>query len=271
MRITPAFNPDNVRPTLDLTANEPEPQFTDEAWPTKVPTLVSLSDPNGLQQRLNLTTGQFFTLGGRRHADRTALEADRRPGHLLVEPRLRAADRRPDRRLPDRQRHRRVHRPVQRSHRDGWRRHRRVRPGRLRRQTTPARGRACSSSCRTAASWSGGAPFTGTHVQFFAEVCDAAGNCGYSSNKGRYFDASPLPTQTGSITLTPAGTTGLAGWYTRPVTVTGASSTGRDDHRERGRRPVRADPGRRRSRSRATARTRSTSWARTDRRRPPSS
>ncbi len=55
------FNPDNVRPTVDLSANEPEPQFGDEAWPTKIPTLVSLESPDGLQQSLNLATGQFFT------------------------------------------------------------------------------------------------------------------------------------------------------------------------------------------------------------------
>ena len=47
-------------------------------------------------------------------------------------------------------------------------------------------------------------PFSGTHVQFFVEACDTAGNCGFSSNKGRYFDAQPLPAQgTGTITLTP--------------------------------------------------------------------
>ena len=57
----PGFNPDNVRPTVDLSANEPEPQFAEEAWPEKVPTLVSLSGAGGLQQSLNLTTGQFFT------------------------------------------------------------------------------------------------------------------------------------------------------------------------------------------------------------------
>ena len=55
------FNPDNVRPTVDLTANESEPQFTEQAWPTKVPTLVSLEHGGSLQQSLNLTTGQFFT------------------------------------------------------------------------------------------------------------------------------------------------------------------------------------------------------------------
>src|SRR5205823_9708870 len=51
------FTPDNVRPTLNSSNTEPPPSFTDEAWPEKIPTLVSL----GSDQRLNLITGQFFT------------------------------------------------------------------------------------------------------------------------------------------------------------------------------------------------------------------
>ena len=57
----PGFNPDNLRPTVDLSADEPEPQFNDEASPSKIPTLVSLDTPDGLEQSLNLATGQFFT------------------------------------------------------------------------------------------------------------------------------------------------------------------------------------------------------------------
>jgi hypothetical protein len=77
--------------------------------------------------------------------------------------------------------------------------------------------------------WSGGAPFTGAHAQYFLVVCDAAGNCGYSSNKGNYFDAQPLPTGTGSggsagtLTLTPQGHTS-GQWYTGPVTVTAVTT-----------------------------------------------
>ena len=70
---------------------------------------------------------------GRRHEDRAALDADRRPGHLFPERGLRATDRRPDRRVPHRQ-HRDVQRALQRSHRNRCRRHRHVRPGRVRRQ-----------------------------------------------------------------------------------------------------------------------------------------
>ena len=51
------FAPDNVRPILNSSAAEPPPSFTDEAWPEKIPTLVSL----GRDKSLNLITGQFFT------------------------------------------------------------------------------------------------------------------------------------------------------------------------------------------------------------------
>ena len=49
MTTTSDFNPTTCGRPLDLTANEPEPQFADQAWPTKVPTLVSLGDANGLR------------------------------------------------------------------------------------------------------------------------------------------------------------------------------------------------------------------------------
>jgi hypothetical protein len=68
--------------------------------------------------------------------------------------------------------------------------------------------------------WSGGAPFAGTHVQYFVEACDLAGNCGYSSNKGRYFDAQPLPSSGGSIAITPSRAPDAGTWYTSPVDVT---------------------------------------------------
>ena len=74
--------------------------------------------------------------------------------------------------------------------------------------------------------WSGGAPFTGANVQFFVEACDIAGNCGYSSNKGRYFDAEPVPSNTqGSITVTPSGTHAASGWFSGPVSVAATTST----------------------------------------------
>jgi Tol biopolymer transport system component len=220
------FNPDNVRPTLDLTANEPEPQFDDEAWPTKVPTLVSLNDSNGLRQTLNLTTGQFFTdaatSGG---VERLWTNINGRVTYSssadFVPPSIDSIDSFISNGVvsftgsfsdldqngnPGTVALAQVVYDVDNN--GTW-------------QALPLQKDS------TTGNWTGGAPFAGTHVQFFVEACDLAGNCGFSSNKGRYFDAQPLPVQSGSISLTPdrQPDTAPAQWYTHSVTVT-ASTTG---------------------------------------------
>ncbi len=223
------FNPDNVRPTLDLSAHEPEPQFADEAWPTKVPTLVSLDDGLGLDQELNLATGQFFTDTG----GSTPAGVERLWTHIggrvtystspdFVPPTIDQIDAFLTNgtvaftgRFSDRTEtgaagtvvFAQVVYDVDSS--GTWQA--------VQLQRDPSTG-----------AWSGGAPFTGAHVQFFVEACDLAGNCGYSSNKGRYFDAAPLPAPTGSITITPSGPAGSGAWFTGPVNVDIASATGAD-------------------------------------------
>ena len=265
------FNPDNVRPTVDLTANEPEPQFTDQAWPTKVPTLVSLNDANGLQQQPQPDDrAVLHRLRAAAHRRRRApLDADRRPRHLLVEHRLRAADDRPDRRLP-RTAARVVHRPLQRPHRDRCGRDRRLRPGRLRRRQQRHLEEVQLVQDSERRTWSGGAPFTGTHVQFFVEACDTAGNCGYSSNKGRYFDAAPLPAGRARSRSRRADRRARAAGTRAPSSVTATSSHRRSVTVSVDGRPVRTD---RRPAGPVTGDGSHTldARARTDRRRRPSS
>ncbi|MDX6503869.1 MAG: large repetitive protein, partial [Gaiellaceae bacterium] len=217
------FNPDNVRPTLDLSANEPEPQFADEAWPTKVPTLVSLNDANGLRQNLNLTTGQFFTdtathAGVERQWTHIAGRVTYSSSTDFVPPTVDSIDAFLSGgtvtftgRFGD----------LTETGADGtvalaqvvydvdntgtWQA--------LPLQRDPATG-----------VWSGGTTFSGTAVQYFVEACDLAGNCGFSSNKGRYFDAHPLPAPSGPITLTPDRRPDRHSWYTGPLSVTAATS-----------------------------------------------
>jgi hypothetical protein len=218
------FNPDNVRPTLDLSANEPEPQFADEAWPTKVPTLVSLNDANGLRQNLNLTTGQFFTdasthAGVERQWTHIAGRVTYSSSTDFVPPTVDSIDAflsggavTFSGRFGD----------LTETGADGtvalaqvvydvdntgtWQA--------LPLQRDPATG-----------VWSGGTAFSGTDVQYFVEACDVAGNCGFSSNKGRYFDAHPLPpTPSGPITLTPSRGPDSHSWYTGPLSVTAGTS-----------------------------------------------
>ena len=220
--LTP-FNPDNVRPTLDLSVNEPEPQFAEQAWPTKVPTLVSLNDTNGLRQNLNLTTGQFFT------DDATHAGVERQWTHIagrvtyssstdFVSPTVDSIDAflsggtvTFSGRFSDLTETGAVGTVAVAQvvydvdNTSTWRA--------LPLQRDPVSG-----------AWSGGTTFSGTQVQYFVEACDVAGNCGFSSNKGRYFDAQPLPASTGPITLTPSRTPDTGSWYTAPLSVMAATT-----------------------------------------------
>ena len=184
------FTPNNVRPTLNTSALEPSPTFTDEAWPEKIPTLVSL----GANQNLNLITGQFFTasngndtttgverlwtqIGGRVTYSNSqdfspptidSIDAFVSGGVLAFTGRFSDLDQNGN--------------PgtvvfAQVVYDDGsgnW-------------TALPLQHDSTSGT------WSGGVPFGAEHVQYFVAACDAAGNCGYSSNKGNYFDAQPLP------------------------------------------------------------------------------
>ncbi|HET8752328.1 MAG TPA: choice-of-anchor Q domain-containing protein [Gaiellaceae bacterium] len=216
------FDPDNVRPTLDLSANEPEPQFTDEAWPEKIPTLVSL----GSDQSLNLITGQFFTessggtstgverlwtqIGGRvtysTSNDYTAptidsIDAFLGNGAVAFTGRFSDLDQNGN---PGSVAFAQVVFDDGTGH---W--------NALPLQYDPSSGM-----------WSGGASFSGQNVQYFVEACDTAGNCGYSSNKGRYFDAQPLPTGSGggSLTISPDRQADTGTWYTGSLDVSATSS-----------------------------------------------
>ena len=225
------FLPDNVRPTLNSSADEPPPSFTDESWPEKIPTLVSLgrtrtstwspgsSSPRdgatttGVERkwtqidgRVTYSTSQDFTPPTIDSIN--AFESD--PGRPTTSWRSVASFSDLDRRTR--------HRPP---------RHRRLRAGHLRRRHA---GTGTPSSCsriEVSGLWSAGVPFSGSHVQYFVEVCDAAGNCGYSSNKGRYFDAAAAAAVDGgtSLTLTPDRQPDAHGtWYTGTLHVAVAST-----------------------------------------------
>jgi hypothetical protein len=219
------FNPDNVRPTLDLSANEPEPQFADEAWPTKVPTLVSLDDANGRRQNLNLTTGQFF------YADTAAQPGvERQWTHIAGRVTYSSSN---------------DFVPPTVDSIDAFLSGGAVTfSGRFTDLTeTGANGTVALVQVvydvdntgawqalslhrdPTTGAWSGGAAFSGVHVQYFVEACDVAGNCGYSSNKGRYFDAQPLPAAGGPLALTPSRAPDAGSWYTGPLSVTPTASS----------------------------------------------
>ena len=216
------FTPDNVRPILNSSAAEPPPTFTDEAWPEKIPTLVSL----GSNQNLNLITGQFFTetgssstgverlwkqINGRvtysNSQDFTpptidSINAFQSNGVVAFSGQFSDLDQNGN---PG------TVKFAQVVYDDGLG-HWTALPLQLDSQS---------------GLWSGAAPFAGGNIQYFVEACDAAGNCGYSSNKGRYFDAQPLPTGTGggSLTITPSRAPDAAPtWYTHGLSASATSN-----------------------------------------------
>ncbi len=221
------FTPDNVRPTLNTSANEPPPTFTDESWPEKIPTLVSL----GQNQNLNLATGQFFTqssggverlwtqIDGRvtysTSQDYTpptidSIDAFQSNGIVGFSGRFSDLDQNGNPGTVD---------FAQVVYDDGT-----------------AHWHAVQLQYDAASGlWSAGVPFTGDHIQYFVEACDQAGNCGYSSNKGNYFDAQALPSGTGSggtagtLTITPSRSPDTGGtWYDHGNLTVSVGSTAPD-------------------------------------------
>ena len=220
------FAPDNVRPILNSSAAEPPPSFTDESWPEKIPTLVSL----GQNQNLNLVTGQFFTQssgGPSSGVERLWTQINGRVTYSTSQdftpPTIDSIDAFQTNgilgfsgRFSDLDQNGNPGNVVfaQVVYDDGtghWQA--------VQLQKDPVSGL-----------WSAGVPFSASHVQYFVTVCDAAGNCGYSSNKGNYFDAQPLPSgsgnggSAGTLTISPSRQADSGSWYTHGLMATAATT-----------------------------------------------
>jgi CSLREA domain-containing protein len=223
---TTGFTPDNVRPIVNSSADEPPPSFQDESWPEKIPTLVSL----GQNQNLNLATGQFFTQGSG-GVERLWTQIDGRvtystsqdftpptidsidaveshPGH--ADDILGFTGRFSD---LDQNGHAGTVAFAQVVYDDG-----------------AGNWQAVQLQKGSTGLWSAGVPFAALHVQYFVEACDAAGNCGYSSNKGDYFDAQALPSGSGSggsggtVTISPNSNVTPIQWHTGSFQVSATTT-----------------------------------------------
>ncbi len=212
------FDPSYVRPTFDQTSTEPEPQFDQVAAPSKIPTLVSALTPDGPEQQLNLSTGQFFTTDSGSGVQRLWTQLDGRVTYsaspdfappsvdevnaFLLGGIVTFSARFSDRTETGAPGTVAIASVVYDADNQGhW------------------RSLALSRDPDTGA-WSASAPFAGAHVQYFVLGGDPAGNIAYSTNKARYFDAQPLPQQApGGITFAPSGGAGANGWFHTDVSV----------------------------------------------------
>ena len=68
--------------------------------------------------------------------------------------------------------------------------------------------------------WSGSGPLTGTHLQYFVQAVDANGNVGVSTNKGLYYnEVPPPPPPSGGVAVAPTVTVPASGWFNGSVAV----------------------------------------------------
>jgi CSLREA domain-containing protein len=216
---TNCVDPVYARPVVDLTGNEPEVAFADVAFPSKLQTVRTFVTPTGIQQRLVLVTGQFFTqhcstnpdpqVGVQRLFSHVAGRVFRSQSTDYIPPAFQlinatkvgtnaafavdVTDRTPTGAGQVKQ----VVVGVRSGTATAW-----TFVNLAQSSTNPTR-------------WSGGAPISGTDFEYFVQAVDAAGNVAVSTNKGFYFVGAPAPAPpTGGITASVAGAHTGNGWFT---------------------------------------------------------
>ncbi|MCU1390462.1 MAG: hypothetical protein JWL72_3800 [Ilumatobacteraceae bacterium] len=219
----PNVNPVNFRPTIDLTANEPEPAVDDAAFPDRIQGLTSFSDLTGNRQQLILSTGQFiqdsssvsgagtqrlFThVGGTIYYEPTSnpdvvpptfgtIDSTNAPGHQATFT-VHVDDASGVSRV--------VVLSTERDHPADW-------------QYTDLTHQANGS-------WTGSAavPSVGTEVLYFVQALDANGNVAVSSNKAAYYVAAPVDNDPPTVTAVAQPS---APFTNQPVTVTISANDG---------------------------------------------
>jgi TolB protein len=211
------FNPVFSRPTVDNGAHEPEPDFGDVIFPTTFQSVNTFNGPNGEEQRLVLTPGQFQATGvaggevvGNQalfnsmdvrvlysnSSDYIAPIISRLDAEIVgstVSFTAEATDDSPAT-ITD-------FLVVFRDATGLWRSVELVQ--------TPNTNR-----------WTGGASVTGTQVQVIGQAIDHAGNVGLWANKGLPLIVTPPEPPPSGVTVDVDGPPGLGGWFVGDATVT---------------------------------------------------
>lgn len=202
-------NPVISRPTIDLAANEPEPQSPDTAFPSQFQTLTSFATPAGPATRLVLLPGQFFSTPGQATGTQrlfTTLTSRVLYGSSTTPfdpPQLsNATDAHPSGSVSF---------SVDIAPRNGASVLRALVLYRV--GSSPTWQVAPLSQSSSPSSWTATVPVGSGNVEWIAEAADSFGNTAVTDDKGELYGAEA------GFTAVVEGTAGDNGWYTGTPTV----------------------------------------------------
>ncbi len=216
------FDPVYARPTVDLSGNEPEVQFDDLAFPSKLQAVTTFRRLKTLKQQVVLAQGQFFATNGTDGAGTgtqrlftheagnvfsssstdyappvfTTLDAQIVNGSALF--------------------------AVDVTDRDG------ANAGTVKRVVVAYLETGGSvwhfidlvQAAPGSSRWSGSGPISTAHLQYFVQAVDANGNVGVSTNKGLYYnEIPPPPPPSGGVAVAPTVNVPQSGWFNSGVNV----------------------------------------------------
>jgi uncharacterized repeat protein (TIGR01451 family) len=214
------FNAVFARPIVDLTENEPEPEFGDVAFPARLQSLSTYNTPDGQRQRLVLMPGQFFRDQQGNGVQRRYTSVDALVYYSDSDDFISPALSRTDAANVGSNLNFAVE--VSDQTPSG--------PGSVERVLVLFRDESGSWKSVDLVQtpdtnrWTGGAPIAGSQVEFFAQAVDSAGNVAVSTRKGDFFEAEPPPPPPPvGVTVTVEGPQGANGWFIGEaiVTITG--------------------------------------------------
>ena len=216
------FDPIYARPTVDSSTSEPEVQFDDLAFPSKLQAVTTFQRLRMVKRQVVLAQGQFFATNG---SDGSGSGTQRlfthEAGTVFSSP---STDYTPpvfstlDAQIVNGS----ALFAVDVTDRDG------AVAGTVKRVVVAYLEtggtvwhfldlvQAGSGSSR----WSGSGPISTAHLQYFVQAVDANGNVGVSTNKGLYYnEIPPPPPPSGGVAVAPTVSAPQSGWFDGSVNV----------------------------------------------------
>ncbi len=210
------FDPVYARPTVDSSTSEPEVQFDDLAFPSKLQAVTTFQRLRAKKQQVVLAQGQFFATNA---SDGSGSGTQRlfthEAGSIFSSP---STDFAPPvfSTLTAQATTGTVSFAVDVTDRDG------ASAGTVKRVLVAylePGGHVWHfldlvQSAPGSSHWSGSGPLSGTHVQYFVQAVDANGNVAVSTNKGLYYnEVPPPPPPSGGVSVAPTVAVPASGWF----------------------------------------------------------